>query len=98
MVDMVAINEELPSQTVDGVVTETPTWNNVVALTGGLVGTATFPETGPPTRKDGVLLFNEAFCSGTINLKFSIAGESAEAGEVGYKQIEKRGLQVLHGC
>ena len=93
-INVFAINGDLPQS--GG--SETPTFNNLGAQTGSLIGTFTFPADGSPAS----LYINSVVCKPTINLRFSIADPNgntpAGVGSVSYTQNGAQGLQILYGC
>ena len=96
---MFAINGALPTETVNGVTSEVPTWENMGAQTGSLIGTFTFPASGSAST---VVFINSVTCAPTINVRFSIADANgntpADDGSVTYAQDGAEGLQIQYGC
>lgn len=100
---MFAVKGALPTETVNGVTSEVPSWENVAAQTGGLIGTFTFPASGSAAAAESrVIEINSVTCSPTINLRFSIADANgnvpADDGTVTYAQDGAEGLQIQYGC
>lgn len=98
-INVFAIPGNLPTQTVSGVTSEAPTWDNIAAQTGSLVGTFTFPASGTAST---VVYINSVTCAPTINLRFSIADPQgntpADDGTVTYAQDGAQGLRIQYGC
>lgn len=105
-IDVFAVKGALPTETVNGVTSEVPSWENVGAQTGGLIGTFTFPASGSgaaaAAAESRVIEINSVTCSPTINLRFSIADANgnvpADDGTVTYAQDGAEGLQIQYGC
>ena len=93
-INVFAINGDLPQS--GG--SEAPSFNNLAAQTGSLIGTFTFPTNGASAS----LYINSVVCKPTINLRFSIADPNgntpAGVGSVSYSQNGAQGLQILYGC
>jgi len=98
-INVFAITGNLPTETVNGVTSEVPTWDNIAAQTGSLIGTFTFPASGAAST---VIFINSVTCTPTINLRFSIADPNgntpADDGTVTYAQDGAQGLQIQYGC
>lgn len=98
-IDVFAITGDLPTETVNGVTSEVPTWDNIAAQTGSLIGTFAFPASGSASS---VVYINSVTCTPTINLRFSIADPNgdtpADDGTVTYAQDGVMGLQIQYGC
>ena len=96
---MFAIEGALPVSTVDGVTSSAPTWENMGAQTGSLIGTFEFPAEGAAST---VVVINSVTCASTINVRFSIADADgntpADDGSVTYAQNGADGLQIQYGC
>ena len=81
-INMFKINGDLPPK---------PTYNNIAAMTGNLMGTFELP-TGSEAAGPKRIFINQLVCESTISLRFGITQSSPEAGAVAYLQQDGTGL------
>ena len=75
-----------------------PTYNNIQAITGSLIGTFELPPANSPDANIPKLIFiNQLVCEPTINLLFGLSEYSSQEGAVAYFQQDGMGLRERSG-
>ena len=86
-INVFKLNGELPSA---------PTFSNIAAMTGSLIGTFELPS-GSDANSPHLTFINQLVCEPTINLRFGITEYSSGAGAVVYFVKDSMGLRERDG-